>query len=524
MVGGEQQTSSGGVAGRIVRAAGAQGLIQVVRVVQLFLLVPVCLGAWGTAVYEDWVLLCSITAFLILADLGLVQFIAVRLIDAWSKGERERFAHEWALALGIFSSLAVLLMGILAVAWVKPEWAALIPARQMKTTELAAIAVSLALAQVWSILIFVGLAAYRARGDLSRSYHMWSVLVALQTAGIVLPAWFGGGPLDSSIGNCVATGVTLVGVVADFCRRYPDMGWKPAWPSFRDLTWRVRNAVGYLVSPVTTTIMLNGPNLILAHSGAPEGAIALFTATRTIAGVARQLPYQFAHPAGVELAALTARGDQPGLSRVYASASRALALVVGVLSGFTMIAAPLVMALWTRGKIGYDAELMLVLLGTSAVCAPAQVAYTFLWYAGYPGRLNKALLFSTGLAMGLAILLAPKFGAVGLAAGLGAGEIVGIALYLSLLVDRLLGHHGGAVLWRNLWTAFLSFLSSAALGYLLDLVLKPQGWFGLIELGSLWAVPAAAIVYRVFLSVPQQARVNAFAANFLRSRRAQSRS
>jgi O-antigen/teichoic acid export membrane protein len=517
MSGGEQ-TSSSGIAGRIVRAAGAQGVTQLVRVVQVFFLVPVCLSAWGTAGYEDWILLYSITAFLMLADLGLVQFTAVRLIDAWSKGERERYAHEWALAIGLFGALTAALTCVLGVSWAQPAWTSFIPARQLHHTEIASAVVLLALAQVWSILIFVGLAVYRARGDLSRSYNMWSVLVALQTAGIALPAWLGQGIVASALGNFIATVVTLAAVVADFCWRYSDMAWRPIWPSPGEIYRRLRDAIGYLISPVATTIMLNGPNLILAHSGAPEGAIALFTATRTIAGVARQLPYQFAHPAGVELAALWARGDRKNLSRVYVASSRALAVVVGVLSGFTVVAAPLVMTLWTRGKVAYDPDLMLILMATTVICAPAQVAYTVLWYAGYPGRLNKALVFSTGLAMALAVLLAPRFDARGVAAGLGMGEIVGIAVYLSILVDRLLDRNPGSGLLGNFGSAVLAFLGSAASGYLLDLLIKPDGWFGLVALGLAWAIPAAAVVWWTFLSGPQQARVTAAAATFLRSK------
>src|SRR5258708_22583904 len=75
--------SSSGVAGRIVRAASAQGVNQAARIVQLFLLVPICLTAWGTGVYEDWLLLNSIAAFLMLGDLGFGQLTTVRLIAAW---------------------------------------------------------------------------------------------------------------------------------------------------------------------------------------------------------------------------------------------------------------------------------------------------------------------------------------------------------------------------------------------------------------------------------------------------------
>jgi O-antigen/teichoic acid export membrane protein len=514
------QRSNSGIAARIVRAAGAQGINQLARIVQLFLLVPICLTAWGTARYEAWLLLNSVAAFLPLADFGFVQFTTVKLIDARSRGEQDRFAREWSLALALFAALTVALISILAVFWAKPGWARLIPGREMGEWELASTAVLLALTQVIQILITLGLAAYRACGDLSRSYHVSSILVVLQTAGVVVPAWLGGGPAGAAMGSCIVTAATLIAAVADLAWRYPDMPWKPLWPPYRELAQRIRQAVRYLVYPVAQTIMLNGPNLILAQSGAPQGAIALFSTTRSVAGVARQLPYQFAHPAGVELAALLARGDRQALFRVYESASRALAIVVGVLSGGTLIVAPLVMALWTRGKIGYDPTLMLLLVSATIICAPSQVGYTLLWYGGHPGQLSKALIVSTGLAMALAILLSPWFEARGVAAGVGAGEIVGVAVYLSVLVDQLLGRSPGSNLLRNFWTTLLAFLSSVAIGYLIYWLTVPRGWFGLVEFGALWAIPAAAGMYWVLLTGRQKARVVSAAASFVRFRRA----
>jgi O-antigen/teichoic acid export membrane protein len=518
-VSGNPQTSSRGIAARIVRAAGAQGINQLARIVQLFILVPVCLTAWGTAVYEDWLLLNSISAFLLFVDLGFVQFTTVKLIDAWSTGDRENFAREWAVALGLFGALSAALISVLALAWAEPGWTALVPARQLGETELASVAVLLSLSILLFILMNLGLGAYRARGDLSRSYHVSSISVALQTAGIAIPAALGAGPVAAAEGTCIAIGVMLAAVVVDLWRRYPELTWRPIWPSSEELFRSLQRAIGYLTSPVATTVMMNGPTLILANTGAPEGAIALFTATRTIAGVARQLPYQFAHPAGVELAGLLARGDRERLSQVYATASRALAIVVGMLSGFTVVAAPLVMALWTRGKIAYDPSLMLLLVGTTAICAPAQVSYMLLWYGGRPGLLSRALICSTGLSVGLAMLLAPWFGTLGVATGIGVGEIIGVAVYLSLLVDRLLERQAGTGLLRNFWTTLLSFVGSAASGYLLHWIIEPRGWFGLVEFAIAWSIPVAVAAYAILLTRPQQARVIGAAVSFARSLR-----
>ena len=514
----DKPMASGSITSRIVRAAGAQGINQLARIGQLFLLVPICLSIWGTVHYEDWLLLNSIAAFVALADFGFIQATTVRLIDAWSKGEAERFSRDWAFALGLLLSVTAALTCLVAISWAAPIWTSLIPVRQMHQGELVAITELLCFAQVVTILVNLGLAVYRARGDLSRSYHVSSILVVLQTVGIVAPAVLGYGPLGAAAGFCVLTLAVLAAVVADFRWRYPDMTWTPIWPSPLELWGSLRGAIGYLVSPVATTIMLNGPNLILAHCGAPQGAIALFTATRTIAGVARQLPYQFAHPAGVELAGLLARGDGQRLARVYASASRALAVTVGVLGGFIIVAAPLVMALWTRGKVTYDPVLMLLFVGATAICAPAQVAYMLLWYGGYPGRLSKALIFSTALAMALAFVLAPRFGARGVTAGVGIGEIIGVAVYLSLLVDRMLGRRVGSGLLRNFWATLFSLSSSAACGYLVERLLTPHDWWGLVELGLGWMVPVAAGVYLLFLDGAQQQRVAGAAVSFVRSR------
>ncbi len=520
---GNKQISNGGITRRIVRAASAQGINQVARILQLFLLVPVCLGAWGVAVYEDWILLNSVTAFLMLADLGFVQLTTVKLIDAWSRGERERFSREWALALGVFATLSAALISLLGLCWAKPGWTSLIPVRQLPQTELATTAVLLSLDNVLSILINLGLAAYRARGDLSRSYHFSSALVALQASGIAIPVFFGAGPAAAAMGCVIVTAAMMSVIGADLCRRYPDMAWKPIWPSVHELSRRVGQAVGYLASPVSTTIMMNGPALILAHSGAPEGALALFTASRSIAGAARQLPYQFAHPAGVELAGLLARGDHARLSQLYASTSRVLAIIVGMLSGFTVVAAPLVMMLWTRGNIAYESTLMLLLLGTTAICAPAQVAFAFLWYGGHPRPLTRALLCTTALAMALAVLLAPWFGARGVATGLGVGEIIGTAIYLSLLVDGLLDRKAGTGLLRNFGRTLASFSGSAAAGYLIYRLVEPRGWFGLVALGVVWALPAAAAAYWLLLSRERRARaIDAVVGGVTRATRARS--
>ena len=59
----------------------------------------------------------SVTALLMLADLGFVQLTTVKLIDAWSRGDEEWFSREWALALGVFVTLSAALICLLGLSW-----------------------------------------------------------------------------------------------------------------------------------------------------------------------------------------------------------------------------------------------------------------------------------------------------------------------------------------------------------------------------------------------------------------------
>jgi O-antigen/teichoic acid export membrane protein len=514
-----QTAQSSGIVGRIVRAASAQTINQIARIAQLFVLVPICLGAWGTSIYEDWVLANSIAAFFVLTDMGFVQLISVKLIESWSKGDRKRFDADWANALGLACLFCMVLGLVLSLLLLVPSWTLLIPTRRLSGAEVVGTVLLLSTTQLTWVLMGVPFAAYRARGDLSRSYHVSSILAVLHTIGIAAPAALGRGPVVSALGNCSVTVLMLGLVVIDVLRRYPDMLWRPVLPAWGEFQRNARAAIGYLVFPVTTTVMLNGPNLILAAIGAPQGAIALFTTSRTIAGVARQLPYQFAHPTGVELASLLARGDRELLLRLYSSASRALAMVVGGLSGFVLAAASPVLTLWTHGKVVYDPVLMALLVGTTAICAPSQVAFTMLWYGGFPAILNRALFLATSVAIGLALLVGKWWDVRGVACGLGVGEILGIALYLPIRADRLLLREGRTGFLQNIRVTLLSFLSSAGVGYLMLRLVEPRDWLGLIELGLAWTIPAAAAHYCLVISASQRSRIVHSVTDFVSSRR-----
>lgn len=122
--------------------------------------------------------------------------------------------------------------------------------------------------------------------------------------------------------------------------------------------------------------------------------------------------------------------------------------------------------------------------------------------------------------MALAMLLSPWFAARGVALGLGVGEIVGTAVYLSFLVDRLLQRKAGSGLLRNFMTALVAFSSSGAVGFVLDRLIAPHGWLGLVVFGSAWSIFAAAGAYRLVLSRAQQARLREVLTTLLRAARA----
>ena len=77
------------VGGRLGRTFAAHGFSQVVNIISQVLTVPLLLRAWGTLVYQDWLLVIALPSFFTLADLGFGLAVGSEVGRLWAADRLE---------------------------------------------------------------------------------------------------------------------------------------------------------------------------------------------------------------------------------------------------------------------------------------------------------------------------------------------------------------------------------------------------------------------------------------------------
>jgi O-antigen/teichoic acid export membrane protein len=228
-------------------------------------------------------------------------------------------------------------------------------------------------------------------------------------------------------------------VRVDLGRRYRDLRFKPILPTLAEVTGKVSRAIDYVVIPLAQAAVLNGTVLILGvMAGASAAPVVAFTTMRTLANVVRQVVNQAAQVTSTELTRLHAAGDRLRTERLYVASARFLGGAGGLMAGAVLAVAPDFLAIWTRGKVVYDAWAFAGLLGAIVLALPGHIAMVLLYTGNQPRALSTATAAFGLVGMVAAVPAAHWAGLVGVAWVLAAAELATIGL-LPWQVARAMG-------------------------------------------------------------------------------------
>src|ERR1700761_488842 len=96
-----------------MRSMGAQMSTQALRIVQQILLVPFFLRAWGSDLYNDWLLINAATALLTIFDGGMQPYFSGLLQE--TKVRNEFAAYHRAVRIANFNYLTVIALAFAGV-------------------------------------------------------------------------------------------------------------------------------------------------------------------------------------------------------------------------------------------------------------------------------------------------------------------------------------------------------------------------------------------------------------------------
>lgn len=417
---------------RLISGLGAQSFVQLLRVAIQFVTVPLFIHAWGSELFQDWIVISAVTGFLAVLDLGTQTYFGNQLMYFWSRGASQEFLHTLRIALGsylVISLSAVFILGPIAIA---VDWHAVLGLHAVSQNTMNWALFVLAIATMPRLFISFLLTVYSARGELDRGQNVFSLYLVGQNTAIALAL-----VLRESVGTvafiCLLSDTLMVlGIVLDQSRRYRGIRFAPRLPTRSELRGIISKSPFYLVGPVSAAALLQGPVLILSALGSAPGVVITFTTTQILAGLARQPPYQLALGMGIEMSRHNARQDLHTLLQLYMNSGRFICAVIGLLSGMLLVTAGPFAHIWTHGQVPFDNTLLMLLIAATWCVGPAQSALSLLTYTNHPRPVALALAAYTIFGLSLCAALVPHFSAEGAAGALWLSEFAAVGTLSSL--------------------------------------------------------------------------------------------
>jgi O-antigen/teichoic acid export membrane protein len=502
-----------GLFARLLAGFSAQGLAIAVRLVQQIVMVPIFLGAWSTALYQDWLILTAATGFLGLLDLGLHNYLASRLLVTWSQGAREDFHRTFHIGLGLYAVILVLAAApVVVLAWAATAFSWLEFGGASPSAAMGAI---LGMAAYTLIAMPEGMviSVYWARGDVARgvNFATFGALFDTTAAGIAL--WLGAPPAIVALVYAGAVCFVWLCLWFDQTRRYPDLRYRLIRPSRRDLAELIPKAADYLAIPLAQSALVQGSVIILgAIAGTAAGApVVVFATLRTLANLVRQAVNQTGQVASAEMTRLHAAGDRDQLGRLYLASARLLGGAGGLMAGAVLAVAPSFLAIWTLGKVGYDAWVFTAFLCGIVLTLPGQLAALVLFVSNQPRALMACTVAQAVVGTLLSLPAAQFWGAAGVAWVLALTEICTVGL-----LPWQAGRAMGLAVVRPVVTSLAAAGAGAAIGYAVAIlglaVIGNQKLGQLTLVGAAWCVVIAWPAYLLLLAPQHRLRLRTWIA------------
>ena len=407
------------------------------NLVVAFLLSPFLVHSLGDSGYGLWVLVLSVTGYMGLLDTGLRVSIVKHTAKYNARGDVDGLNRVLFTALSLYGSLSCLIvvLSFTASGWFSKFFT--IPPSEHAIGQTLVTIAGLNVALSLPLGVLAGLLSGLQRYDIVNRVNITVLLV--RTAAIVAAVALGYGLLGLALihtSSQLFTGALLFRAAR---QQFPQMNLRPR----RIESETVRTLYSY-----SGYIILNNVAMfLLFYSG--EVVIGMFigTAAVTSFAIARSLVQylsvgigamtQVFHPYASDL---HERGDAHAVRQaliVGTKTSLLIALPIGisyVLIGSTFI------GLWMGPRYGESAGFLLALLTIPQIVWLSQsTAGNILLGVGSHRVLTLTNLFTGIAGIGTGILLVPKMGSAGVAAGMAIPILVSQAIILPIYTSRIVG-------------------------------------------------------------------------------------
>jgi O-antigen/teichoic acid export membrane protein len=433
---------------RIMTALAASAFGQLVTMSSQIVLTPMFFKFWGAEKYGEWLILSSIPAYLTMADMGIGSAAGNEMTMRAGAGDRPGAQKTFRGALRVAAGAGAIAFGLGLIAAAVIHFFGKPATPHIYGIEAAMVLLLLALTVAVGFVSGVVSAGFRC-GErnalgivLSNSSRLFEALVmgGLLAMGYS-PVWLCGGALAVKMLLLLIQMYLLYGVTPWLFTPYeaPERG------LIRRL---IAPSIGFLAFPLGNAIALQGPILIIgAVFGG--GAVALFSAMRTLARLPMQITNAFNSSVWPEMSRAFGAADYPLLRRLHRQAWGATTLLTTVSGIGLWLLGPKIASLWLGSQATYSATFLNSLIVVTAISAAWNASSVVLAAINAHARLGLIYVVVNGLTLLLAYSLTPAFGWLALLGGMLMAEVI-LTLYvmpcvLSITRDRSSSFLKGAI-------------------------------------------------------------------------------
>jgi hypothetical protein len=414
-------------------------LNQGIRIGEQLLLIPLFIKIWGQDLYKDWILIFSLTSFVMTCNFGIEAYFGNLFLSYIT--QKDIAAFRRSLHTALFCALAIS-AGLLAVfyggiAAVDVSGVLRITAMDRHTVYFCLVVTTLPVSVIVTALVLQSL--YRAHGDFSRGECIFAVFNVIQIGSVATALLLQQPPRIVAL--CYAGGQSLftVGVLTDVLIRYPDVRLGIRVPARSEWVTIMARSLMFFTQPLSLALIQNATVLLFGILGASTQTVLSYTVFRIFTGLTRQAAFQFAVGGGIEMARLCAREDYGACQKLYSHTGRIVACLAGLLAGLSIPASRPFVVFWTHGAVGAHDLLLLCFLGGIFFAAPGQASTMLLRYVNVPRPLALGWLGQSLGGLALGALLFHSLGGAGMALGQSVAEFVAIGAWLPWVVQSRFG-------------------------------------------------------------------------------------
>jgi O-antigen/teichoic acid export membrane protein len=392
---------------RVASGVAAHLYSQVITIITQLAAVPIFLHRWNAETYGQWLAISAVPVYLTIADVGIMTAAGNLMSMHNARGEHEQVR-------------AIFKAGLMVVLIVVPVISALAGVLLSSFTfglsvdQRGALFV-LTLGALFTVACGLFDASYRSFGKYPKITFLLSTARITEWVGMLVGLFLGGTLTSTALGYLAGRSVSFLGIYLFSRSDVPHIKWSLAGVDGRLAANMAKAGMGFISITLGSLLTLQGM-IVLVSIQLGGAAVAIFSTSRTLTRLLAQLAVLSGKSLSPEISALYGAGQQVAADKLLKQMMRLVMTVVLIGALLLGPIAPIIMRIWSHGKLSFDRPVFYMLLAAAVVTSYWQIRSVRLTATNQHQVIAILFVTTAALVLLLSYIAMPMFG-VNAAAG-----------------------------------------------------------------------------------------------------------